>query len=68
MEQIQASIETQLALAKHAETWEWKDRPARDVLKKDWSDRKAGDTITDAELGDGVIYRDLIANGVISES
>jgi hypothetical protein len=25
MEQMQASIETSLALAKHAETWEWKE-------------------------------------------
>jgi hypothetical protein len=32
---------------------------------KDWSDRKQGDILTSAELGNGVILKDLIANGTI---
>jgi DNA-binding protein H-NS len=74
--ELQQSVETNLSLATHAEGWEWKEartdaheKPVRDVyvLQKDWSDRKAGDVITAEELGDGVIYKDLIAQGVIRD-
>jgi hypothetical protein len=78
MQRLLDSVDQNLLLADFAKDWSWTEveataepeiKPLRDVyvLQKDWSDRKAGDSITRDELGDGAIYRDLIEKGVITE-
>lgn len=75
MQKLLDSVEQNLLLAKHAKDWSWveKAQPKPQtpdhvfVLQKDWVDKKAGETLTREEVGDGSIYKDLIAKGVIVE-
>jgi hypothetical protein len=77
MQQLLQSVESALQLAKHAEEWEWKEVEAKPketqprravyILQKDWGGRKAGEVLKAEEIGDGAIYKDLIAQGVIRE-
>lgn len=48
---------------------EGKQEPTGDLYQftKDWSDRKAGDKIAAADLGDGVILKDLLESGTIKK-
>jgi hypothetical protein len=77
MQRLLDSVDQNLLLADHAKDWSWIEKeepkpltPGHDVyvLQKDWVDRKAGETLTREEVGDGKIYKDLIAKGVIVEN
>jgi len=82
MQNLYASVETNLALAKHAEEWSWKEVKSLEIAEeeiamthgddryrftKDWADHKEGDVVSGVELGDGVIFKDLLADGTIEK-
>ncbi len=77
MQGLLQSVESALQLAKHAEEWalnekgisapEDKPRSQVYILQRDWADRKAGEVLKADEIGEGSIYKGLIAQGVIVE-
>jgi len=81
LQQLYASMESNLALAKHAEEWEWKEAGAENAeaaiakthrkdkyrFTKDWVDHEEGEIGPGVDIGDGVIFKDLLADGVIEK-
>ena len=80
MEQLLQSVESSLDLVEHAETWEWKEvetNPEKEIAKthgadqyrftKDWSVHKTAEIVAGVDLGDGVIFKDLLADGTIEK-
>ena len=76
LQRLLDSVDQNLLLADYAKDWSWVEKeepkpltPDHEVyvLQKDWADRKAGETVTREEVGDGAIYKDLIEQGVIIE-